>query len=519
MAVPTVKRRLLVPIILIGLGLAVCGWQVEEHFRFRRDEAEALINRGRDITSTLGVVLRSQRRWFGMVQKERLENTLQGLIRPGELESVAILGSTGETIASAGNKIDVTPDMLESRGVLWREHTLTILNLMDLGVNGSEDGSRPRSPIVVTDERTARSLRPPSRRSSEPRTNPEGTNSTAPAAAPAEGAAPTAASTPTATPPTTVAPPPTNEPRPPFGRPSWMTKEEYDAVIQKQGVHSLVISLSSDQMHRAVAGDLLLRSLVSLLAIGGAVVSTLGWRNLGRNAELQIRLVKAGEMNAHLKEMNLAAAGLAHETRNPLNLIRGLAQMIAGHVAESPRLREHATAIIEETDRVTVQLNEFINYSKPRDAQIAAVQISRLVADVSRTLVPDLEEKHIELRQPDSTLWIEADEQLLRQALFNVLINATQAVSPNGHIAVRLTATGSRDAMLEIADDGPGVPAEHRAAIFKPYVTMRPKGVGLGLAIVAQIAAVHHWEVACLANEPQGALFRFTHLKIATPPT
>jgi signal transduction histidine kinase len=61
------------------------------------------------------------------------------------------------------------------------------------------------------------------------------------------------------------------------------------------------------------------------------------------------------------------------------------------------------------------------------------------------------------------------------------------------------------------------VPPAERENIFKPYVTMRPKGVGLGLAIVRQIAAAHRWEVVCLANEPRGALFRFSQLRIAAP--
>lgn len=491
---PTAKRRLVIAVLLIGCGLAVCGWQVEEHVRLRRDAAQALINRGRDITSTLGVLLRSQRR-FGFISKERLQSVLQDLIRPGELESIAILGASGDTIANAGSRVELTPEMLEARGVYWRDHTLTIMNLMDLGANAGDDGSRPRPPILVTDERTARSLRPnPPWRNNDARPNPDGVVNT-PGEAPA------------------TAPP--NDRRPPFGRPSWMSKEEFDAVIQKQGVHSLVISLSTDEMHRTVNADLLLRSLVSLLAMGGAIVSTLAWRNVARNTELQIRLVKAGEMNTHLKEMNLAAAGLAHETRNPLNLIRGLAQMMAMQAQDVPKLKEHAATIIEETDRVTVQLNEFINYSKPREAQLAPVDVTRLVADVARTLLPDLEEKHIELHQAESSLRIEADERLLRQALFNILLNATQAVAPGGRIDVRLIPVGSREAMLEISDDGPGVPAEERASIFKPYVTMRPKGVGLGLAIVAQIAAVHHWEIACDAHEPRGAVFRFSHLKVA----
>lgn len=498
MGSPNAKRQLVVYVTLIGCGLAVCGWQAQEHLRFKRTAAEALVNRGRDITSTLGVLLRSQRR-FSLVSKERLQSALQDLVRPKELESIAILAATGETIASAGDLADLTPDMLHAKGTYWRERSLTIMNVMDLGAIPGEDGSRPRPPIVVTDERTARAFRPPASRR-----NPEGHSG------PETPAPPGAAS---------AGPVPAAEPygRPPFGRPSWMSKEEFDAVIQKQGVHSLVLSISTVDMHRAVNADLLLRSLVSLLAVGGAIVSSLAWRNVGKNAELQIRLVKAGEMNTHLKEMNLAAAGLAHETRNPLNLIRGLAQLIAMEAKETPRLKEHASTIVEEADRVTVQLNEFINYSKPREAQLAPVDVRRLVADVVRPLLPDIEEKHIHLQQPESPLVIEADEQLLRQALFNVLLNAVQAVAPGGRIDVRLAAAGPRSAVLEISDDGPGVPAAERAAIFKPYVTMRPKGVGLGLAIVAQIAAVHHWEVSCEASEPRGARFRFTGLKLAAP--
>ncbi len=481
------SSRRLVSLLLIASGLAVCGWQVDEHLRFKRDAAQALVNRGRDITSTLGVLVRAQRR-YGIVAKDRLQSALQDLVRPGELESIAILGATGETIANAGTQLELTPEMLQARGAFWREHTLTILNLMDLGTNGGDENPRLRAPIVVTDPRTARSLRPaPQRRPADPEV--------------ADGD-----------------PPPPGD-RPPYSRPTWMAKDEFDALIQKQGVHSIVIALSTDEMTRAVQANLLLRSLVSLLALGGAVVSTLAWRNVARNAELQIRLVKAGEMNTHLKELNLAAAGLAHETRNPLNLIRGHAQMASLQAGATPQLREHTTAIIEETDRVTGQLNEFINYSKPREPQLGTVDVARLVADLARTLLPDLEEKRIELAPPETTLLVHADEAMLRQALFNVLLNATQSVAGGGRIAVHLSASGPREAVLEISDDGPGVPAEHRANIFKPYVTMRPKGVGLGLAIVAQIASAHGWEVACLPREPRGAIFRFSHLKLAAPAT
>ena len=485
---PSAKRNLVVSVTLIGCGLGICGWQIEEHIRFKRGAAQALINRGRDITSTLGVVVRSQRRNGIVVSKERLQSALQDLIRPDELESIAILGATGEPIASAGHAVELTPEMLRARGVFWSELSLTILNLMDLGAAATEDGVRPPAAIVVSDERLTRPFRPtPSRRPTEP------------GAAPVSEPAGAAVS------------------RPLFSRPSWMSREDYDAVIQKQGAHSLVISMSTAEMRRTVQSDLLLRSLVSLLALGGAVLSVLAWRNLSKNSELQIRLVKAGEMNTHLKGMNFAAAGLAHETRNPVNLIRGLAQMIAMQAGSSANLKEHASTIIEEADRVTVQLNEFINYSKPREAHLGSVEVRRLVADVARTLVPDIEEKQITLVPLESPLVVEADEQLLRQALFNVLLNALQAVGPGGRVEIKLTPTGPREAVLEISDDGPGVAAAERANIFKPYVTMRPKGVGLGLATVHQIASAHHWEVTCDANVPHGALFRFSRLILTGP--
>ena len=110
---------------------------------------------------------------------------------------------------------------------------------------------------------------------------------------------------------------------------------------------------------------------------------------------------------------------------------------------------------------------------------------------------------------------IEADEQLLRQALFNLLLNAIQAVNTNGEIQIIATKNNASDALLEIRDNGPGVPPDRRTEIFKPYFTTHQKGTGLGLAVVQQIVLAHGWEIECLPNEPRGAIFRITHLKLA----
>jgi len=70
------------------------------------------------------------------------------------------------------------------------------------------------------------------------------------------------------------------------------------------------------------------------------------------------------------------------------------------------------------------------------------------------------------------------------------------------------------EAVIEVRDDGPGVPIERRQEIFKPYFTTNQKGTGLGLAVVQQIVLAHGWEIECLPNDSQGAIFRISHLKV-----
>lgn len=470
-----------------GLLAALCagvaglvGWQWGEHRRFEAAAAQALVNRGRDITSTLGIIVRSQRRFGLLVARERIESTLQALIHPGDLEGLALLGPTGETIASAGRPIDLAPEALRARAVHWRGEELVLLNLMDLGQAGGPGEERPLPPaVVVSGQRLPKAARTPAARP-----GPEGGT--------------------------------TPSPRVLFGRPAWMDEAEYAALLRTQGVHSLVIALSTEDFRRAVRGDFLLRALVSAMGLGVALVSSLAWRNRSRSSELQLRLIKAGEMNGHLAQMNLAAAGLAHETRNPLNLIRGHAQLVAMDQAADPRWRAHAAAILEEADRVTVQLNQFIDYAKPRQPVLGPVDLAALAADVGRTLGPDLEEKRVTLLLPAVPVRVAADEALLRQALFNLVLNAIQAVEAGGRVEVAAAAGAGGEVTLEVRDDGRGVPEAEREEIFKPYVTRRKDGVGLGLAVVRQIALAHGWEVTCGAREPRGAVFRMAPLRPAS---
>jgi signal transduction histidine kinase len=236
---------------------------------------------------------------------------------------------------------------------------------------------------------------------------------------------------------------------------------------------------------------------------------------MARSDRLQLCLVRASEMNVHLREMNIAAAGLAHETRNPLNIVRGLAHMIGKTANVSKEITKQSSEITEEVDRVTGRLNEFIDYSKPHEAKFATTNLNAIIQDVERTLESDQQEKGIQFELHGPELTVEADQALLRQVLFNLLLNSIQAVERDGRIEVHVQKDGASEAALEIRDNGPGVPAEARENIFRPYFTTTKGGTGLGLAVVRQIVLAHRWEINYLPGNNGGSRFRISGLKLA----
>ena len=504
----TPRRRFLIYALLFAAWVLVLGWQVAEHFRVERAARAELINRAKDISTTVGIVLRSQRR-FGVISKERLESALTELVRPAQLSAVALLNAGGEVVASAGAPVDLQPRGAIRPAELWENDSVTLMNLVDLGTNIAHEPERTNPPIILSMESFTN--RPPPGPPNSPEAEPSSENRPPPF-------------------PPEFRPGDTNSPpfpstnrfrsrgsdgRPRFGRPPWMSEAEYKAMLEKKGVHSFLIVLSTQSVRAATQRDVWLRAMIAGLASLSVLGLGFAWRNLAQTADLQIRLVRASELNSHLKQMNLAAAGLAHETRNPLNLIRGRAQMISKQADAPAATRQQALEIVNEADRVAAQLNEFINYSRPREVRRATLQLNAVTAEVVRALTHDLEEKQIRLQVTGEPLAIEADEQLLRQVLFNLLLNAIQAVTANGEIEIRISQVGGLEAQLEVRDNGPGVPPENRAEIFKPYFTTTQKGTGLGLAVVQQIVLAHGWEIECLAHEPRGAIFRLTHLKLA----
>jgi signal transduction histidine kinase len=251
----------------------------------------------------------------------------------------------------------------------------------------------------------------------------------------------------------------------------------------------------------------------SLLLLGVALV----WR-------MTVRLAAAkGVLEAearHLRELNQAAAGLAHETRNPLGLIRGWAQRLAEEkvvgipLCEGPngpfrQISPDPFFLVEECDRVTARINQFLAFARPSEPRIEAIDPGTVAAELAVLLEPDLDAKRLVLKRsvPTNAEPIAADREMFRQALFNLIQNAVQWSPEGGTVELLWQRGHGGRGRIAIADRGPGVSAEAVPHLFSPYFTTRANGTGLGLAIVRRIATAHGWEVGYTPRPGGGAIF------------
>jgi signal transduction histidine kinase len=512
------RRNLFVYGLLLAVWVLVIAWQVEEHHKIRESAKTDLRRSSKAIANTVGAFIRGLQ-FRGAVLSDRLEpvlNELVGatneLVKSSELLSIALLNGSGDRLASAGKPIDLAQSEIVQEGERWGLHSVTMVYPVE-GAAVSLEGATNATTVVLPPFRELTNNPSEGFRGRGSRRD-HGPDGPPPDFKP-EGSGPGPA--PPRPDPGTTLPEPRRDGGKPR-RPFWargMEEKEYQELIQKRELHGLVLSLSTDTFQAVCLHDLWLRCIIIFFSGISAAGVTVAWRNLAKSSDLQLRLVRASEMNTHLKQMNLAAAGLAHETRNPLNIIRGMAQMLLKQAETPPEIRERSRAIVDETDKVTAQLNEFINYSRPREIRRSVIALHSVLNEVARALNYDIDEKQIQLEIKGDPFAIEADEQMLRQVLFNLVLNSIQALGERGEIQIVTRRENASEAMLEIRDNGPGVAPERRQEIFRPYFTTQQKGTGLGLAIVQQIVLAHGWEIECLANEPRGAVFRITHLKLA----
>ncbi len=240
------------------------------------------------------------------------------------------------------------------------------------------------------------------------------------------------------------------------------------------------------------------RTYTLVFVASGAVVLCLGliWSATMRLSDARGRAEVYQSQMQHLRELNQAAAGLAHETRNPLGLVRGWTQRVAQADLDGDERQRYVQAVIEECDRIAARINQFLAFARPTEMQTTAVDIQQTIDQLAVILQPDLELKEVRLkpRVVAESRWLEADAEQLRQILFNLLQNAIQASPSNSEIELEVRSGPQGLHQLRVSDSGPGVPPAEVQSLFTPYFTTRRDGTGLGLAIVRRIAIEHGWQ-------------------------
>jgi two-component system, NtrC family, sensor histidine kinase HydH len=241
-------------------------------------------------------------------------------------------------------------------------------------------------------------------------------------------------------------------------------------------------------------------------------------------AETNRRLEQAQEearRSERLAALGQMSAGLAHEIRNPLGVIKGSAEMLHQKLGESnPLASELAGYISSETNRLSALVTRFLDFARPLHTELAPQEITAALDRALHSVALSSTRKEedpvrVERNYEANLPLVPLDESLSEQAFVNLIQNAYDAMGSGGGTlrvaAARANNTNREGVEVRIEDTGPGIPAELREQIFNPFVTTKKTGVGLGLSIVSRIIDGHHGtirvETGREASGQRGACF------------
>ena len=227
------------------------------------------------------------------------------------------------------------------------------------------------------------------------------------------------------------------------------------------------------------------------------------------------RMVKMEEQmrrQERLASIGSLAAGIAHEIRNPLASLSGSIQMLRGDLNLSGDNKRLMDIVLREADRLNTIITEFLDYARPRTMQGEAVPLQQVVHETVTLFQnsPDARNGIRLLVNVPGDLSVHGDPQRLRQVLWNLLINASQAIAGDGEIRINAsteTLDGERSIIVAVSDTGAGIPAPLRDKIFDPFFTTKTDGTGLGLAIVYRIIEDHGGTIEVNSREGTGSTF------------
>ena len=213
---------------------------------------------------------------------------------------------------------------------------------------------------------------------------------------------------------------------------------------------------------------------------------------------------------AALARVGQMAAVLAHEVRNPLAGIRGAMQVLMGRRKADDPERAVMQEILARTESLNELIDDLLLFARPRPPRPAEVELAPLVSDVFATVVQDPAGKGVELEAVGPPLTVLADADLTRATIFNLVLNAAQALAGRGRITVSTMPAPNGMVQVQVRDTGPGIPAEIREQVFEPFFTTKSRGGGLGLPIAQRTVELHGGSLSVNCPPEGGTVFTLT---------
>jgi len=257
-----------------------------------------------------------------------------------------------------------------------------------------------------------------------------------------------------------------------------------------------------------------------LLLAGAAIAAPVGalavawatrraWRDMRR-------LAARSRGQDHLAELGRLAGGLAHEIKNPLSTIDINLRLLTEDLARfgdehHQRLLRRLKGVQEESYRLKTILDDFLRYAGKYELAPASVDLRRIVGELCDFFTPQAQDAHVVLRSclPDKPVICRIDENLFKQALLNLMINAVQAMTNGGELIIRVVARHDSGA-VEVIDTGPGIPADQFGRVFDVYYSTKKHGTGLGLPTSRRIVHEHGGTIRMESEVGKGTRFVIT---------
>jgi signal transduction histidine kinase len=228
-----------------------------------------------------------------------------------------------------------------------------------------------------------------------------------------------------------------------------------------------------------------------------------------RHQQAQLELERAKRLSL----VGQLAAGVAHEIKNPLASIQGAADIVCDPASSDSDRQDFSAILRSEVKRIDSTVGEFLAFARPPKAVLARLDWSRSVDTTLKQFQRQAEDKRLTISTHiDPDMLILADASKLHQVLLNLLLNAAEATSEGGTIAVTLRTNSELYAELIVEDSGSGMNSDDQARIFEPFFTTKSRGSGLGLAVVKSIIDEHRGTI-----QVRSQLGRGTSITISIP--